>query len=964
MLSFSARDWAVISPLLDEALELPPEHRGDWLRALPQDAQGHRDAIAQLLEDHARVETQNFLNTLPKVSLAPDGELDQRDANARTVGPYRLLRELGRGGMSVVWLAQRCDNLPARTVALKLPHPAVAGRGFAERLARERDILASLAHPHIARLYDAGITPDGQPFIALEHVQGHTLIRHCDAATLGLRARIELFRQVLDAVEYAHAHLVIHRDIKPSNILVDEHGQVRLLDFGIAKLIVDGDAESTELTMDTGHALTPDYASPEQLAGRAVTTASDVYSLGVVLFELLTGSRPYRLSCALRTDLEEALRTIEAPRPSQCVRSEEPAALRGMTAGKLQAALRGDLDTVVLKAIQKDPRARYATVNALADDLDRYLNAQPVLAHPDGRWYRARKFVGRNKLAVASAVSVVCALAAGLGTALWEARVAQIEARTASSVESFMVDVFRTNSIEHPDPLKARETTARELLDLGSRRVESELRDAPRAKLRVLATLAEMYDELSLRDEASALAKARVRLAREEFGSSDVRLAEALTELAGNLYGSSFDSKEVEAALAEADRIFTANGDANSRARGQFYWTLAQHLQSGDLARASEAAGRSVQILRAYPDSYDLAQALTMRGILHDARKEYREAAAALTEATSLAQSLQGRTRRGLAIAYAYLGEAQDNLLDLAGAEASYRAALHASQSLRGPEHVDTVQTQLRLGHFLFTSGKPHEGLQLIREALDLVLRTKGENDSFTTPYAQSVYGRALVKYGRTEEGSRLLARAIDNRRTHRPGTRQLALMLESQAFAMTDLRRYDEAAAALDEAAGIRKKIGDTLGSGMLDAAVLGRAELLLARGRPDDAMTALAALPLPAGGANSVTRRNLDVAILMSRIELARGHAAAAAAIAARARNLIESSPLRGYLAQYETRAALAEGQALLQDKKAEPALAALERSKAVGVALYDPSSPVMVNLEAALVQCHGVLRASLDH
>src|SRR5262245_42060126 len=272
--------WSAVSPLLDEALDLPTEEaRQEWLRNLPAQARPFRETLERFLYEHARAQTAEFLAT-PAKRARPATQVSEPDSEGagRVIGPYRLLHELGRGGMGSVWLAQRVDGLVKRPVALKLPHPGLAARGFAERLARERDILAALTHPHIARLYDAGVTADGQPCIALEYIEGRTILADCDEHRRTVHERIELFMQVLEAVQYAHAHLVIHRDLKPSNVLVDEQGGVRLLDFGVAKLLVEGQGEPTELTLDAGRALTPEYASPEQILGKALTTASDVYS--------------------------------------------------------------------------------------------------------------------------------------------------------------------------------------------------------------------------------------------------------------------------------------------------------------------------------------------------------------------------------------------------------------------------------------------------------------------------------------------------------------------------------------------------------------------------------------------------------------------------------------------------------------------------------------------------------------
>jgi serine/threonine-protein kinase len=314
--------WEEVKARFHEALELPPEERGAFLMEACTDDTVRAEA-ARLLMEHGRagafLERPGEGPGLESAESVAEGlhdqsTLDRRDGHGaagvlagRTVGVYRLIRELGRGGMGVVWLGERADGLLKRAVAIKLPHAAVYGCHFIERFQRERQILAGLAHPHIGRLYDAGITELGEPFLAMEYIEGTELITYCSSRQMGVRERLKLFLQVLSAVHYANARLVIHRDLKPSNILVTADGQVKLLDFGIAKLILEGESDETELTQKGGRPLTPRYASPEQIAGGPISIASDVYSLGVVLFELLTEARPYKVEVDTRKSLEEAI---------------------------------------------------------------------------------------------------------------------------------------------------------------------------------------------------------------------------------------------------------------------------------------------------------------------------------------------------------------------------------------------------------------------------------------------------------------------------------------------------------------------------------------------------------------------------------------------------------------------------------------------------------------------------------
>jgi serine/threonine-protein kinase len=389
-----------------------------------------------------------------------------------------------------VWLAERVDGLMTRQVALKLPYSGMQATEFARRSHRERDILASLAHRGIARLYDAGLTEGGRAFLVLEFIEGVAIDRYCDERQLPIRARLSLVIQVLEAVQYAHSHLVIHSDLKPSNILVSSEGEVKLLDFGIANLIRSDPAAGADLTLPAAAAMTPGYAAPEQMAGQRVTTACDIYSLGVILFDLLSGSRP----CSIKRNAAGILeQQVITSRPSQATIDEAKARARNATPKRLTAALKGDLDNIVARAINENPEKRYATVDAFKSDINRYLTGEPVLARPERTWYRVKKFVARHKVGVAAAASVVLAITIGFSVALWEAHVARQEAQTSAAVQEFVTDIFETNSRTQSDPVQARQTTARQLLDIGAQRIDGGLHKAPAAKEKMLEILASLY---------------------------------------------------------------------------------------------------------------------------------------------------------------------------------------------------------------------------------------------------------------------------------------------------------------------------------------------------------------------------------------------------------------------------------------------------------------------------------------
>ena len=466
-------EWATLRRLLGDALDRPAAERASWVEQLDAEFEAFKPRLRALLEHAAHATGALPLDTLPKIETAQflDGRRpgEQGPRAGAKVGPYVLIRRLGEGGMGEVWLAERTDMLQRRQVALKLPRLVTGRAEFGERLAREREILAALEHPNIARLYDAGVTADGQPYLALEYVEGERIDAYCKRKALDVPARLRLFLQVARAVAHAHSRLVVHRDLKPANILVTEAGEVRLLDFGIAKLLEDGRAQETELTQLAGRALTPDYAAPEQILGQPIGTAADVYALGVVLFELLSGSRPYQLKRDSRAALEEAIVQADVPRPSSLV-----------TDAKLRKQLRGDLDTIVLKALKKIPGERYGTVEALADDIERYLNQRPVQAQPDSRWYELRKFVARNRVIVGAAATTAFAIVIGAGAAVWQARIAIRERDRAEEVRSLVTSIFRDADIYQSDKQRV---SALALLQSAQQRIDRDIAGRPALQL-------------------------------------------------------------------------------------------------------------------------------------------------------------------------------------------------------------------------------------------------------------------------------------------------------------------------------------------------------------------------------------------------------------------------------------------------------------------------------------------------
>lgn len=574
------RTWTTLSRLLDEALDLAPDERGPWLARLAEEYEAFKPKLRAMLDQLAAPGEADVLATLPRFVLASGDQTDEDEADGARpgaiVGPFRLVRQIAAGGQGTVWLAERADGLINRPVAVKLPHGLAYRPGLAERMAREREILAALTHPNIARLYDAGVTSSGLPFLALEYVEGTPIDRYCVERSLDVRSRVRLFLQVVRAVAYAHGQLVIHRDLKPSNVLVTAEGQVRLLDFGIARMQDAAAGVDSTVTEMAGAAMTLAYASPEQISRAPLGVATDVYSLGVMLFEMLTGARPYALARETPAALEEAILSGEPRRPSDAA-----------GASPVIKALRGDLDTIVLQALRKVPAERYQTAAALGEDLERYLDGRPVHAQPDSRWYRTRTFVKRNRLAVGAVAAVMTAILGGATVAVWQAGVARAEQRRAEEVKAFIVSLLQDANLDAAD---ARQASVLDLL----RRAETRLEALPSGtvKAELLIVLGEGLNGLGDTDTLETVATRAV--AEAEASGDEVLQYRARTLMAwAHMYRG-----RPEAMLAELDAISPVLEQDPDRYPRELsgVWRLRAHqaIDAGRYEDAVAAAGRAL----------------------------------------------------------------------------------------------------------------------------------------------------------------------------------------------------------------------------------------------------------------------------------------------------------------------------------------------------------------------------------
>ena len=715
--------WRRVSPHLERVLELSRPARASYLEALRQ---GEAEVVRELeamIAAHEVAAAEGFLDrpaAHPMIGTPRPGQ---------ALGPYSLVSEIGHGGMGTVWLAERTDGLFERSVAIKLLNPALIGHGGDERFRREGGLLAQLDHPNIARLIDAGVTSGGQPYLVIEHVDGEPIDRYCDRHKLTVEERLRLFFDVLGAVADAHARLIVHRDLKPSNVLVTNEGQVKLLDFGIAKLLDAHEpaAAETRLTRIGGWALTPEYAAPEQVTGAPISTATDVYALGVMLYELLSGH--HAVTLPVQAPLELVRAVIDTlPRPMaaeigvQGGASDAIAGSRGTTPERLKATLSGDLDTIVSKAMKKDPAERYPSVASLAEDLRRYLRHDPIAARPDSAAYRARKFVRRNTTGVALAGLALLAVAAGVVATILQARAAREE---------------RDNAI--------RQLT----------RAES-LNDLNHFLLSEAAPLGRPLEVDELLQRAEQVAR------RQSAGDVESRVNLLLS--VGDQYTTLDESDRAKGVLELAYADAHATDDISLRARTAC--GLARALAKGDgLARAKQLSAEGLGELPAR-NKFVLDRIYCLTSASYIAREDG-------SAATAIAQIEQARV---LLAQSPYRSEIQDLSILMDVAESYSQAGRHADAA---PVFERAAAVMAALGRdqtqqagtlynnwalSLDLSGRPRDAERIFRRAID-VSRVDA-SDGAVSPMLLTNYGRSLRQLGRFDESARYAEEAYARARS------------------------------------------------------------------------------------------------------------------------------------------------------------------------------------------------------
>lgn len=805
--------WARIESLYHSLVELPAEERDARLHALRAD---EPEVAAELETLLAADDAEEALQTgggrgLLWRELEEGGEGATAPSLAgRVVGRYRLLEEVGRGGMSVVFLAEHVDPKIPQRVAVKLLHGDLRDEASRSRFERELSILARLSHTNIARFLDGGMTEDGRPYLAMEYIAGRPIDEHCAEQGLDLEARLQLFRRVAEAVGFAHRHLVIHRDLKPSNVLVSDEGEVKLVDFGIARLS-DPDEAGPAITGELSRLFTPQYASPEQVRGDEVTVATDVYQLGLLLFELLTGDRAQPLASKSWAEVERVVCEEATPKPSTVVarRLEQAAGgeAPGVPAGSGRRVLRGDLDNIVAQATRKEPERRYGSVASLLDDLDRFARGLPVGATPDGFLYRTGKLLRRHRVGAAATAAF---LALGIGyaaTVTWQARrlAAERDRASAKALESEQVTELLTEVFSASDPFGNRdeEVSARQLLERGVEQVDAMTKGQPEVARRLHLTLGRVLSGLGELERAEELQRRTVVLCGSGAGADLPCRATALYQLGRTLRrrGELEKARKIltesisiyrqleHAPVSELGEALKEQGLAylflHEPARAQSYFEEALELyqstpgvdpaliagtlnnlgmslsSGGDGEAAIEVDRRAVKAFEESRGSEHPETSIALYNLGRELQEQGRfaEADPILRRVLAMRERVLPEGHLYIARAHVALGNNLDRLGRYKEAEAMLRRGLELTLPHYDPDHPRVADARLALGRLLVDAGRPAEAEPQLREALGIYLKRHGEDGRWTA-LARMWLAACRLAQGDRESAAALLAAA------------------------------------------------------------------------------------------------------------------------------------------------------------------------------------------------------------
>ena len=847
---FDPERWSQVEHLFDAVADLPPSERAAFLAKTC----GTDSELRSYVESLARADIANDTvieeSIRSALNLAVPESPSITDVIGERIGPYRIVRVIGSGGMGVVYLADRADEQFRQRVAIKVVRQRLVHPEIGERLISERQILASLDHPNIARLLDGGTMADGTPYLVMEYIEGVPIDDYCDGCRLDIDERLALFRTICSAVHYAHQNLVVHRDIKPTNILVTADGTPKLLDFGIAKLLDAGGAATQGLTRDGAVMMTPENAAPEQVLNGTVTTATDTYALGVLLYRLLTGHPPYQVG---ENPREMALTICEqVPERPSIVVSREPMAVppesdrekispelisryRDTSTERLRRRLEGDLDNIVLVALRKEPARRYRSVTEFSEDIRLHLASMPVLAQPDTWRYRSEKFVRRHTVGVAmSAILVTLLVTFGVTMTVQNKRIIE-ERDTAEEVSAFLEEIFRA-----PDPGNARglDITAKEILSMGAKNIRQQLDDRPAIQATLMETMGRVYFNLGEYEPSIAMLEESLSLRQQSLGDDHTDVAASKNALAASLIRTA-DYERARSLLDEALEVNRRKHGKSSAAVASTMFNLAELLQeTGKLDEAQKFANASIDIYTPQSDRYtvelaeaknSLARILLGKNELDEADRLLREAIllverhsgknhpliahylqnlavvlqmkgdvdaaeALFHESIAATRSILGEENSLLGGSLVMLGTLLHNKGQYDDAEKAFRDALAVHRKARGMEHPFVAYDMTSLAMLLHDKGDLDEAESLIRDALQLYEQSVGPDHQYVAS-ALTELGAVLTEKGLPQDAEPILVRASEIRTQDYPSTHPLVAATNTvYGHALASLGRYDEA--------------------------------------------------------------------------------------------------------------------------------------------------------------------------
>lgn len=824
--------WERLKEIFHGALERGENQRVEYINEECGTDRELLDDVLALMK--AYNQTGAVDRSLQQLRISALSHMENSGKRGKHIGPYRIIDELGYGGMGMVYLADRADGEFEQTVALKLLRNGITSEEQTRRFRVERQILATLNHENIARLFDGGITEDGQPYFVMEYVEGQPIDQYCNAHNLSLKQRLNLFLEVCDAVQYAHRHLIVHRDLKPGNILVTDEGKVKLLDFGIARMIPsDNKLNETEpLTQPGMFLVTPSYASPEQIRGEAINTSSDIYQLGVVLYELLTGIRPYEIDGRTPGEIERIICEEEPTRPSMAIMrfqsyqeknndryTESNGYSRISDLKQSNRRLSGDLDTVVMKALHKKTGRRYASIEQFASDIAKYLSGKPVSAYPDSWSYRTGKFVQRHRLSVAALAGIIALLVVYAVTVTWYSQRTQAaleeaerEREKSDQVVEFLMGLFEAN-----DPAKSLgdAVTARELLQRGIEQAEA-LSGQPEVQAKMFDVVGNVYTSLGQFTSAEKNLQKALELKKEFFGSDHPKVAQSLNNLAISLTRQSrFD----EAAFLhrKALSIQIEHFGEEHPEVAHTLSLLGAWVPLVGIEKAGKLRERALEIRRAVygTDNLFVASSLMDVGKIKRSQALPREAKAAYREAIEIQNRLLGRDHPDVAESMIFLADLEREYLDNESvAESLYVNALMIQRNTFGDEHPSLLHGLGNLSKLFSDRGEHTEAERLMRQSLSIRRKVFGPEHPATAEGIGHL-AHELHRQGRLDEAERLYRESLELwEELHRPDHLTISGSLVVLGNLLVDKGEYEEADTLFERALKIRRlHLGENAG-------------------------------------------------------------------------------------------------------------------------------------------------------